>query len=112
MGSTNLLHACKVPTNGGMTARRGRAGELRRQVCASSQSRCEHSHSPMASAAHTVQDMISQQESTAGSDERQVVSPALSMPRVVATLQLVLAARRSARNAQRLELATETREDL
>jgi hypothetical protein len=46
--------------------------------------------------------MISQQQSIV-SNEQHAAGAALSMPRVVATLQLVLAARRAGRIAQRLE---------
>jgi len=51
--------------------------------------------------------MTSHEESIAGNDEQQT----LSMPRVVATLQLLLAARRAARTAQRQEFARDELRD-
>ncbi len=56
--------------------------------------------------------MISKHEEPAGVNEPRANRPALSMPRVVATLQLLLAARRSARNAQRLEGAKQDQDEL
>jgi hypothetical protein len=55
--------------------------------------------------------MIDKDEDCAGVNER-AVRPAPSMPRVVANLRLLLAARRAARNAQRLERAAQQKDEL
>jgi hypothetical protein len=55
--------------------------------------------------------MISQQQSIARNEQREAAA-ALSMPRVVATLQLLLAARRVGRIAQRLERAGSEQDEI
>jgi len=55
--------------------------------------------------------MISQQQSIARNEQREAAA-ALSMPRVVATLQLLLAARRAGRIAQRLEWARSEQDEI
>jgi hypothetical protein len=56
--------------------------------------------------------MISQPTTIAANDERVATAPALSMPRVVATLQLLLAARRAARFAQQREWSRVEQDDI
>ncbi|HET6315707.1 MAG TPA: hypothetical protein VFG86_04565 [Chloroflexota bacterium] len=55
--------------------------------------------------------MINKDEDCAGVNER-AAKPDLSMPRVVSNLRLLLAARRSARNAQRLERVAQRKDEL
>jgi hypothetical protein len=55
--------------------------------------------------------MINQQQSIARNEQRKAAA-ALSMPRVVATLQLLLAARRAGRVAQQLERSRSEQDEI